>query len=224
MAGGWYDRRPQWRREVLRTARLTHSTKLVLLVLHEHMRPDGKVSVSRRTVADALGWRHIRRVSEHLTSARDAGFLVTVIEGSYGRTAVWQGVFPGDVRVRETSTLTDVANPHPYDPSKGADCPHPITKADPGPQPQADMALMSKPSPAAASRLSNHSADGYDDEAWPRPRLVRVDSESIPDRRDSHDRLPKREARRLVIRHRLHSPLCPVEAVCRERHDHARVA
>jgi hypothetical protein len=133
VSGNGYDRRERWLREVLRSVRLHPQTKLALVVLYKHMRDDGKVSVSRETVARELGLGHVRRVSERLTAARDAGFLVTVVEGSYGRTATWQAVFPDDVRVRGTSTLTDAENPHPYNPVKGAGYQHPITKANPDP-------------------------------------------------------------------------------------------
>jgi hypothetical protein len=157
VTGEPFDRRPRWRREVLRTARLSGATKSVMWVLYDRMRADGKVSVSRRTVADEMGWRHKRRVSEHLRAARNAGFLVTVTEGSYGRTATWQAVFPGDVRVRKTSTLTESENPHPYDPSKGASPQHPITKANPGPVPQIDMALAGRRQPKQTCHVSHGS-------------------------------------------------------------------
>jgi hypothetical protein len=131
MSGNRYDRRPQWRREVLRSARLHPTTKLVLLVLHDHMRPDGKVSVSRRTVADKLGWRHTQRVSERITHAHEAGFLVTVIEGSYGRTATWQGVLPGDVTVCTTRTVSAPGFPDGYDPSNRPVSRTPLLKRTP---------------------------------------------------------------------------------------------
>jgi hypothetical protein len=136
MSGGADDRRERWLREVLRTGRLGCQTKLVLVVLYKHMRANLRVSVSRSTIAGELGWGdHLRRVSGHLAAARSTGFLVTVIEGSYGRTATWQGVIPerttdqenravdesvtlpgmrtltddlaDRLRVRKTSTLTD---------------------------------------------------------------------------------------------------------------------
>jgi hypothetical protein len=125
------DRREQWLREVLRSPRLHPQTKVVLVVMYRHMRTDCKVSVSRRTIADQLGWRHIQRVSERITAAHDAGFLVTVIEGSYGRTATWQGVFPDRITVRPTRTVRESKNPDGYDPSNRPGFPDTITKADP---------------------------------------------------------------------------------------------
>jgi hypothetical protein len=149
-----FDRRPAWKRAVRRSARLHPQTKRVLLVLHDHMRADGKVSVTRRTVADELGWRHVQRVSEHITEAREAGFLVTVVEGAFGRPATWQAVFPGDVTVRKTRTVRGFqkegvtvrrtrtvrgsGGADAYDPSKrphGADT---ITRADPSCQAQTE--------------------------------------------------------------------------------------
>jgi hypothetical protein len=114
-------------------------------VLHEHMRADGKVSVSRKTVADALGWRHVQRVSERITEAHDAGFLITVIKGSYGRAAVWQAVFPDPVSVRATRTVSESSFPDGYDPRNRPGFPDTITKANPLRQARtATLAVMRK--------------------------------------------------------------------------------
>ena len=117
MTGERYDRREQWLSAVLHSSRLHSQTKNVMVVLYRHMRADGKVSMSRRTIADKLDWRHVQRVSQHLTAAHEAGFLVTVVAGAYGRTATWQAVFPGDITVRKTRTVTEYEKPDGYDPS-----------------------------------------------------------------------------------------------------------
>jgi hypothetical protein len=109
-----FDRRERWLREVLRSARLHPQTKVVLVVLYKHMRADCKVSVSRRTVASELGWRHVQRVSERIAEAHDAGFLVTITPGAYGRTATWQGVIPDCETVRSTRTVSESRNPDGY--------------------------------------------------------------------------------------------------------------
>jgi hypothetical protein len=75
------------------------------------MREDGRVSVDRRT------WRtswagNVQRVSERIADAHNAEFLVTVRRGGFGRAAVWQAVFPDQLTVLETRTVsTDGQNP-----------------------------------------------------------------------------------------------------------------
>jgi hypothetical protein len=128
MSGGGYDRREQWLREVLRSARLHPQTKVVLVVLYKHMRADCKVSISRATVAGELGWRHVRRVTERVAAAHKAGFLVTVRPGSYGRTATWQGVIPDHATWRVTSQVRDTGNPPGYEPSTWLVTRHPLQR------------------------------------------------------------------------------------------------
>ena len=131
MTGERYDRREQWLSAVLHSSRLHSQTKNVMVVLYRHMRADGKVSMSRRTIADKLDWRHVQRVSQHLTAAHEEGFLVTVIAGAYGRTATWQAVFSGDVTVRKTRTVMEYEKPDGYDPSNRPVFQDTITKANP---------------------------------------------------------------------------------------------
>src|SRR6266498_3477486 len=139
-----FDRRERWLREVLRAARLSPTTKNVMFVLYKHMRDDCKVSVTRAVVASELGWRHEQRVSERISDAHDAGFLITLVPGSYGRKATWQGVLPDPVTVRATRTVT---NPKTRTvsarnvPHNRPGSPDTLIGADPGPPTQVDMAL-----------------------------------------------------------------------------------
>jgi hypothetical protein len=155
MTGDVYDRRERWLREVLRSARLHPQTKVVLFVLYRHMRADCKVSVARVVVAGEMGWRHEQRVSERISEAHDAGFLITLIPGSYGRKATWQGVLPDPVTVRATRTVTNpktrtvsVRNVHRNRPGN----PDTLIGADPGPVPQVVEQLREDPNPTP-SRL-----------------------------------------------------------------------
>jgi hypothetical protein len=169
------DRRPRWRREVLYTAQLSTTTKCVMWVLYEHMRDDLKVSMSRSTIAGELGWgENLRRVTEHLSAARSAGFLVTVTEGSYGRTATWRGVIPerptdpetptvdrsltvpkirrltddlaDRLSLRKTNRLTDTKNGQGYKPLTLPKIRRPLPETNPEPPAQTDQQLQANPS------------------------------------------------------------------------------
>jgi hypothetical protein len=139
-----YDRRERWLREVLRAASLSPTAKLVLFALYRHMRDDCKVSVARAVVASELGWRHNQRVSERISEAHEAGFLITLIPGVYGRKATWQGVLPEHLTVRATRT---VANPKTRTVTGGISAsnrpgfPDTLIGADPEPPTQTDRQL-----------------------------------------------------------------------------------
>ncbi|TMR11052.1 hypothetical protein ETD86_37030 [Nonomuraea turkmeniaca] len=87
--------RARWLREVLRTAQITESVKVMLLALGiEEMDPSGLVSVPREELAVRIG-RGRARVSERITAAVDQGFLVRVSAGKKGNTAVYAAAVKG---------------------------------------------------------------------------------------------------------------------------------
>ncbi|HEY9410992.1 MAG TPA: hypothetical protein VIP77_15545 [Jiangellaceae bacterium] len=89
--------RAHWLREVLRTAQITESVKVMLLALGiEEMDPSGLVSVPREELAVRIG-RGKARVSERITAAVDMGFLVRVSAGKKGNTAVYAAAVKGSV-------------------------------------------------------------------------------------------------------------------------------
>lgn len=108
-----YDRRPRWRRAVLATDRLTASTKLVMIVLLDHMDAHGKVQHPVRDVAQELGIKNFRRVSDRITEAHRAGYLVTVSKAVHGRLAEYQATIPSDP---ETGSLGVISS----DPETGS--------------------------------------------------------------------------------------------------------
>lgn len=87
--------RARWLREVLRTAQITESVKVMLLALGiEEMDPSGLVSVPREELAVRIG-RGKARVSERIQGAVDHGFLVRVSAGKKGNTAVYAAALKG---------------------------------------------------------------------------------------------------------------------------------
>lgn len=72
---------------------ITDSTRVVLLVLADHMTDHGYVSVPRSTIAKTINRSH-RRVTERLQDARTAGLLDVVRSGRPGRTAEYVAVIP----------------------------------------------------------------------------------------------------------------------------------
>jgi hypothetical protein len=91
-----YDRRPRWKAAVLQTAALTPVTKLVMLVLLDHMSADGKVQYAVADVTRDLGYRNARRITDRITEAHRAGFLTTVQKAVHGRVAQYQATIPSD--------------------------------------------------------------------------------------------------------------------------------
>lgn len=82
-----------WRKAVLRDPGITDSTRVLLLVLAEHMRSNLHVSVPRRDLARWLN-RSEKRIQERIKQAHEAGLLDTVSPGHRGHTAVYHGLFP----------------------------------------------------------------------------------------------------------------------------------
>jgi hypothetical protein len=88
----------------MRAAALTPMTKLVCLVLLDHMDNVGKVQYPVRDVATDLGYRNFRRVTDRITEAHRAGYLMTVTHAVHGRHAEYQATFPSDL---QTGSLGD---------------------------------------------------------------------------------------------------------------------
>jgi hypothetical protein len=148
-----FDRRPRWKREMLRSSRLGHATKLVLWVLGEHMRDDCRVSVTRAVIASELGWNYVSRVSWHISAAHQAGFLVTIRPGSYGRAAIWQGVLPEPLTDRKTKTVTSSETQTVTGDISASNLPgnlDTIIRADPEPPTQTDGQLRRDLNPRRA--------------------------------------------------------------------------
>lgn len=98
------DLRGRWRAEVIRSARISDSVRVVLLVLADEMTAAGYVSVPRRKIAETIN-RHEARVTERLTKAISAGFLSVVRAGRPGRTAEYCATLPDGAPVRTTDMV-----------------------------------------------------------------------------------------------------------------------
>lgn len=101
-----------WRAAVYKHRGISNGTRVLLLILADHMRLDGSVSRSRTQLADDLGVS-ARRITERVSEAHGAALLDTIVAGKPGTTAVYKMLFPAhgaDVRI-----MTKTA------PSHGAD-------------------------------------------------------------------------------------------------------
>ncbi|MEU8151721.1 hypothetical protein [Nonomuraea sp. NPDC048901] len=84
-----------WLREVLRTAQITESVKILLISMGlEEMDPSGRVSVPRVDLAGRIG-RAPARVSERITEAVEMGFLIRLSAGKKRHTAVYAAAVKG---------------------------------------------------------------------------------------------------------------------------------
>lgn len=94
-----------WRRDVLasKAPELTGSVKVLLLYLADHMHTDRRVSVPRAQIAADLGC-HEQRVAERFRKAVDAQYLINLVTGHRGVTAVYQGCWPSAESVPITGT------------------------------------------------------------------------------------------------------------------------
>lgn len=79
---------------------MTNGCRLLLLRLSDDMDANGNVSVPRSELAAHLGTAPAR-ITEWIHSAQRLGFLAQVRRGRPGVTAVYRGLVPGDVEVRE---------------------------------------------------------------------------------------------------------------------------
>jgi len=100
--------RDRWRVEVIRSARISDSVRVVLIVLAGRMTDAGYVSVPRTELSALIG-RSPRRITERIEKAREAGYLDQVRRGRPGRTAEYQAILPGlllgaDGRTKERSS------------------------------------------------------------------------------------------------------------------------
>ena len=145
-----YDRRPEWRRAVLRSS-LSPLTKLVLLVTHEHMRPNGRVSVKRSVIANELGIRHTQRISERWADAVEKKFLTLVHKGSHGRPSTYEGLIPDPPSIRASRSLEEYGFPDARTCDKRPGFPDAITKCAAPEQPGTHAAT-----PRSSLRASHH--------------------------------------------------------------------
>jgi hypothetical protein len=95
-----------WRREVYQSPRISDATRVLLLLMAEHMDRDRKVCVKRVELARELQ-RHEQRISERIGAAHKAGYLTTVSPGYRGHTAVYEGLFPDPVSVGKVTDPED---------------------------------------------------------------------------------------------------------------------
>ena len=147
--------REDWRTAVLCAKCITDSTRVLLLVMYEYVKPDMTVSVPRYELAQILD-RSERRISERVAAAQDAGFLGKdpIVRGQKGRTAVYACLFP-DVQ--------GAANRHPEQTSKGARNRHPekaVSVTDGGPTTNSATCL---PERSLLTRVPN---EGHLGEQW----------------------------------------------------------
>jgi len=119
-----------WRRVVLRSQSISNPVRVLLLYLADRMFADRKVSVPRTTIAQDLGVSE-RRVTARVSAARNAGFLDTVVRGQKHVTAVYQGLFPVDLRGTSTSPLRGAHGGPPEKALRGTHGGPTITTADP---------------------------------------------------------------------------------------------
>jgi hypothetical protein len=96
----------------MRAPGINDSTRVLLLVMAEHMRDNLTVSVPRKDLARWLN-RSEKRIQERIKHAHQAGFLDTVSPGHRGHTAVYAGLFPDADRGTATRALSGAANRTP---------------------------------------------------------------------------------------------------------------
>jgi hypothetical protein len=108
----------QWRAVVF-AATMPDSVRVYLLKLAEHMDARRYVSVPRAQLAAELG-RHEQRIAERSRQAIELGYLDTISPGYKGHTAVYQGLFPDEVK---DSKGTE--NRYPIEEPKGTSCRYP---------------------------------------------------------------------------------------------------
>lgn len=85
--------RGNWIRFIYRTARITDSTRVLMLALSEAMDESGRVEATRDDVANLLD-RSPRRMSARYTDAIDAGVLEQIQRGNRKTGSVFQALIP----------------------------------------------------------------------------------------------------------------------------------
>ncbi len=111
------------------------NTRVLLLLLADHMKADRTVSVPQEKLADHIG-RSKRRVTERVTAAHKAGFLSTIAGGYVGHTAVYQGLFPNSQSGTDARPLSAQESRTILSPLLGAETrplPKPESRTDVGP-------------------------------------------------------------------------------------------
>lgn len=101
-----------WRSVVFQHRGISNGTRVLLLILADHMKRDGVVSQSRQQIARALGVTP-RRITERVSEAHEAGLLDTLVHGKPGTTAVYKMLFPShgaDVRIMSKTAPCDGAD------------------------------------------------------------------------------------------------------------------
>lgn len=90
--------RGNWIRFIYGTARISDSTRVLMLALSEGMRPDGHVEISRNEAANLIS-RSPRRVSGRYTDAIEAGVLKQIARGNRKNKSVFQALIPSGEEV-----------------------------------------------------------------------------------------------------------------------------
>ena len=85
--------RGDWVRFIYATARITDSTRVLMLALAEAMDENGRVEATRDEVANMLS-RAPRRVSGRYTNAIDAGVIEQSSRGNRKAKSVFQALIP----------------------------------------------------------------------------------------------------------------------------------
>jgi DNA-binding Lrp family transcriptional regulator len=112
----------RWRQTVYRDPRISNATRVLLLLLADNLRSDGRASVPRSRLASALGV-HPSRVTERTREAVTAGLLKVLTPGSPGTTAVYAVTIPDGAHVRTKRPRKEPAEMvHTSAPSNPRDC------------------------------------------------------------------------------------------------------
>lgn len=105
------SRKTRWKNRIQKDRHLSPSVRLFLVAtLSEKMSVDGFVSYPRHLLAEAAGVTE-RQVSRYISSAIDAGWLVTIRHGVRTKTAEYQAVFPDQIAGHQDVTLSACGKP-----------------------------------------------------------------------------------------------------------------
>jgi len=135
--------RDRWTAEVLRADYIGDACRVLLLTLAMTMTDKGNVSVSRESLATALG-KHERRISERIAEAVAAGLLDRAGGGYRGRTSQYTAYLPAG---------KGAAHPHPIS-GKGAGERVPNSAPFPNPDLAGKGAAHPHPNAGARGRVS----------------------------------------------------------------------
>lgn len=141
----------EWRRVVLRCGGITDSTRVLMLVMAEHMRLDLTVSIPRRDLARWLN-RSEKRIQERIKNAHDAGLLDTVSQGHRGHTAVYTAMFPNVDSGTDSRALSAAGIRPPMRPVSGTPGGPTISKRPPELSPRSGVPDERRSEERAAAR------------------------------------------------------------------------